>query len=114
MKNNLVLTIATGGLYDQVKKLTHPSIQKYANKIKADFLVIENSTTADPNWEKTQVHTLLNKYKRILLLDSDLIIRSDCPNLFEIVPEDKLGGFNEKRFFQSSERIKLEDRKSVV
>lgn len=114
MKNNLVLTIATGGLYDQVKKLTHPSIQKYANKIKADFLVIENSTTADPNWEKTQVHTLLNKYKRILLLDSDLIIRSDCPNLFEIVPEDKLGGFNEKRFFQSSERIKLESFKYKV
>ncbi len=104
----LVLTIATGDLFSEIKKLTHPTIKKYANKIDADFIVIEETKISDPNWEKTQVYTLLNKYKRIILLDSDIIIRNDCPNLFDIVPEEKLGAFNEKKYFTNSEKNKLE------
>lgn len=108
MNKNLVLTVSVGNLFSDIQKLTHPSIKKYANKINADFLVVSETKYTDPNWEKTQVYNLLNKYKRIILLDSDLIIREDCPNLFEIVPEDKLGGFNEKKYFQNAEKVKLE------
>lgn len=108
MNKNLVLTISVGDLFSEVKKHTHQTIKKYANKINADFLVISETKYTDPKWEKTQVYDLLNKYKRIILLDSDLIIREDCPNLFEIVPEDKLGAFNEKKYFQNAEKIKLE------
>lgn len=108
MKQNLVFTIASGDLFSEVKKLTHPSIKKYANKINADFIVLDEVTSKDANWEKTQVYNLFNNYKRILLVDSDLIIRNDCPNLFDIVPEDKLGAFNEKKYFQNTEKIKLE------
>jgi lipopolysaccharide biosynthesis glycosyltransferase len=108
MNKNLVLTISTGEVFSKISKITHESIKKYANKIGADFLVITEQTLQDPNWEKTQVFNYLNKYKRIILLDSDLIIREDCPNLFEIVPEDKLGAFNEKKYFQNAEKIKLE------
>jgi hypothetical protein len=43
-------------------------------------------------FEKNQVYDLFEKYDRILRLDWDIIIAPNCPNLFEIVPEDKIGG----------------------
>jgi lipopolysaccharide biosynthesis glycosyltransferase len=100
MKDNLVLTISIGEFHNEVAKWTLPSIKKYAKKIGADFI---NITENDPNfitqkWNKFHIHELLNKYKRILYLDVDLIVRDDCPDLFGIVPEDKLGMFNEGRF----------------
>lgn len=101
MKNeNLVLTISIGEFHVNLSKYTLPSIKKYAKKIGADFL---NITENDPSfitqkWNKFHIHELLNKYKRILYLDIDLIIREDTPNLFDIVPETKLGMFNEGRY----------------
>lgn len=96
----LVLTISIGDHYQKVAKATEDSIKKYADKIGADYLNINNF---DPQyitqkWNKFHIHELLNKYKRILYLDIDLIIREDCPNLFEIVPPNKLGMFNEGRY----------------
>ena len=96
--DKLVLTIAVGGAYLQMASHTHPSIKAYAEKIGADFLCIDESDTTSPHWEKFQIFNLLNKYKRILYLDSDLIIRDDCPDLFEIVPDSQLGMFNEAPF----------------
>lgn len=100
LKDNLVLTISIGEYHQNLSNYTLPSIKKYADKIGADFI---NITENDPNyitqkWNKFNIYTLLNKYKRILYLDIDLIIREDCPNLFDIVPENKLGMFNEGRY----------------
>ena len=53
---------------------------------------------ARQKWNKFYIHELLNEYKRIIYLDIDILIREDCPNLFDIVPVDKLGMFNEGRY----------------
>lgn len=100
MKDNLVLTISIGDFHQNLSNYTLPSIKKYAKKIGADFL---NITEKDPNyitqkWNKFHIHELLNKYKRILYLDIDLIVREDTPNLFDVVPDNKLGMFNEGRY----------------
>ncbi|MFH2076755.1 MAG: hypothetical protein ABIJ57_15655, partial [Pseudomonadota bacterium] len=51
------------------------------------------------HWLKLSInHWLHKKYRRLIYLDADLIIRPDCPNLFEVVPEDKMGLFNEGEF----------------
>lgn len=42
--------------------------------------------------EKNQIYELFEKYDRILRLDYDMLITPNCPNLFEIVPVDKIGG----------------------
>jgi hypothetical protein len=99
-KENLVLTITIGDYYKKISEYTLESIQKYAKKIDADFINIDK---ADNNfitqkWNKFHIHELLNQYKRIIYLDIDILIREDCPNLFEIVPNDKLGMFNEGRY----------------
>lgn len=108
MKQTLVFTIAIGNHFTDIKKLSHPSIEKYAKKIGADFLCVTSTNFQNPKWEKSHVFNLLNKYRRIILLDTDLIIREDCPNLFDIVPEDKLGALNEKKYFKNAEKIKIE------
>lgn len=97
---NLVLTISIGDYYQEVSKLTLPSLQAYAEKIGADFLNITefNKYYITQKWNKFHIHELLNKYNRIIYFDIDILIREDCPNLFDIVPSNKLGMFNEGRY----------------
>jgi ADP-heptose:LPS heptosyltransferase len=99
-KENLVLTITIGDYYQKISQYTLPSIQNYANKIGADFLNIKQGQGSfiTQKWNKFYIHELLNEYKRIIYLDIDILIREDCPNLFDIVPADKLGMFNEGRY----------------
>jgi lipopolysaccharide biosynthesis glycosyltransferase len=111
MNKNLVLTISTGDIFTSISKFTNPTIQKYAKKINADFISLDKTKSADPKWEKMEVYNLFNKYNRIILLDNDLIIRDDCPNLFDIVSDKELGALNEKKYFQNAEKIKLEAQK---
>ncbi len=98
MSKNLVLTVAVGDIYETMSKMTHPTLQNYAKKIGADFLCINKCITSTPHWEKFQIHNLLNQYERIIYFDTDILIRDDCPNLFDIVPKDQLGMFNEMPF----------------
>lgn len=98
---NAVVTICIGEVYDKIGKFTHPSIERYAEKIGADFIVIDKTNRSSPHWEKFQIFQFLNKYERIIFLDSDLIVREDCPNLFDVVPPSKLGAFNELPFTEN-------------
>lgn len=98
-RDNAIITICVGEDCTKIGQLTHPLMERYAEKIGADFLKITESFCSTPHWDKfALIHRYLNKYKRILYLDSDLIIRQDCPSLFEQVPEHKLGMFNEAPF----------------
>lgn len=107
---NLVLTIAMGDAYERMAKLTHPNIKAYAKKIGAEFMCIDKSAIAktSPHWEKFQIHDLLEEYDRILYLDTDMIIRDDCPNLFDEVPEGKLGMFNEASWTDRSKELMID------
>lgn len=99
-KENLVLSIAVGEYYNQISEITLPFLKEYAEKIGADFILINefNQKYITQKWNKFYISELLNEYKRIIYFDIDIIIRKDCPNLFEIVPENKLGMFNEGRY----------------
>ena len=99
MKKNLILTIAIGDVYKRMSKFTHPTIEKYANRIGADFIVVKETQCSTPHWEKfLAIYNYLNKYERILYLDTDVIVREDCPNLFQIIPSNQLALFNELPF----------------
>lgn len=107
---NLVLTIAVGDEYQEIGYLTHPTIRAYADRIGAEFLCIDKKAIArtTPHWEKFQIFYLLDKYDRILYVDTDVIIRDDCPNLFDIVPETHLGMFNEAPFTDRSKELMID------
>ena len=99
MTKNVVVTLCLGKSIDpspiKMDALTHPLIRKYAEKINADFILIDTKKvgSSHPIHEKFQIYDILNIYARIIYLDTDIVIKNECPNLFDIVPEEKLGVF---------------------
>lgn len=75
----------------EMTDITHPIIQKYADKIGADFIVLDDPKGLHPHYRILQFYELFDKYDRIISFDSDIVIAPDCPNLFDIVPYEKIG-----------------------
>ncbi len=124
MKQNdlAIMTIVVGPGTETIWEKTRPYFEAYADKVDADLIVMKNMPTIqrpvyEAEWSKRIVrtedaplypsahwlkltlgHWLHKKYRRVLYLDADLIIRPDCPDLFKLVPEQKLGIFNEGKF----------------
>ena len=100
MTRKAIVTIAIGEHYQTLSQLTHPTIRRYADKIGVDFIAIteQKISTTTPHWEKFQILNLLADYDRILYLDTDILIRKNCPDLFEIIPDTHLGVYNEAPF----------------
>lgn len=98
-KKKAVVTMCFGE-FEYMAEVTHPSIKAYADKIGADFLVINERKISKKylHYEKFQLHDMFKDYHRIIYVDTDIIIRPDCPNLFDMVKEYKLGIFDEGRF----------------
>jgi ADP-heptose:LPS heptosyltransferase len=97
MRKTLVLTITFGEKYKEIASLTHPTLKRYADRIGADFKVITEKLISKEfiHFEKFQIYDLLLEYERIIFIDSDIIVRDDAPSLFDIVPYNELGAFNE-------------------
>lgn len=93
-----LVTIAVGDAYHKIARLTHPTLRAYSERIGADFIVIDESTCSTPHWEKFRLYDLLGRYDRVIYLDTDIIVRPDTPDLFDIVPDQALGVFNESPF----------------
>lgn len=89
-----VVTLCIGKEYS-LGELTHPLLAAYAKKVEADFIVIDSEklNLGYLHYEKNQIYDLLAIYDRIIYLDTDVIVTPECPNLFEIVPEEKFGAF---------------------
>jgi len=121
-KHFAIMTIVVGAGTEAIWEKTQPYFEAYADRIGADLVkmteipivqrpIYENAYSTkvvkyeaaplypSAHWLKLALHHWLHKkYRRVLYLDADLIIRPDCPNLFEIVPEAKMGLFNEGDF----------------
>jgi len=101
-----VVTLCIGDEWKQMAQLTHPSIREYAKKIEADFIVINSPQLgSDPGYEKFQLANILDHYDRVLFLDTDIIVRDFCPDLFDIVPERDIGAFIESKYVLYSEEV---------
>lgn len=98
-KKYLVVTRADDNI-KQMTDITLPIMREYAEKCGADFKIISEPApfmTDDnkPHYRIIKVRDFLEEYDRVLLLDADMIINKDCPNIFEVVPEDKIGSIYE-------------------
>lgn len=100
MKDRVIVTSIIGDKYLEMWKHTGPTIEAYADKVGADIMTLQsNPHHLTPHWVKFALHEITkDMYTRALWLDSDIIVRPDAPDLFEMVPSDKLGVFNEGKF----------------
>lgn len=94
-----IVTITTGAKYNALAEVTHPTILTYALKIGAEFIVWRDTSKHQiPAYQKLEIGGLLEKYDRVAYIDTDIIIRPDAPNIFDIVPETHVGMFEEGAF----------------
>ncbi|QLE56565.1 glycosyltransferase [Nostoc sp. TCL26-01] len=89
-----LVTLCTGDEF-RLGQVTHPLLKAYADKIGADFIVISEfkMNLGNYNFEKFQIYEMLEKYDRLIYIDTDIIVKPECPDLFKLVPEDKFGAF---------------------
>lgn len=96
-----LLTIASGAYFQRMAALTHPTIRAYADKIGAEFIVWSDvSGYTVPQYKKMEIGPLLGVYDRLVYIDTDLIIRDDAPDIFDVVPADQIGLLEEGQYFE--------------
>lgn len=90
-----VITLAIGRFFSRMAAMTHPIFERYAESVGADFHVIsEHKLTADrPHFEKFQLRDFLDRYDRVLFLDTDIIVNRNAPDIFQFVPPEKFGAY---------------------
>lgn len=85
---NLIVTNA-------INNLTLNSIEKYSSKINVPFKVVSN---------KFEIFNSFKNVNKILYLNDNILIRDDCPNLFDET-DDKLTLLLESKFINSSKNF---------
>lgn len=96
-----VVTICVGKLYEEIAAITHPTIKAYADRVGADFVVMRDfGRHKFPGYQKLEIGPLLytKRYDRVLYVDTDILIRDDAPNLFDLVPAEQVGLLNEGKY----------------
>lgn len=136
MSKIAVVSVLIGERHKNIANLTHATQIEYAKRCGADYLVYDSASYhvahPDGSWStiesynpvisrnvdnltapafgaynKLNIVELLDHYDRILHVDTDIIIRDDAPNLFHIVPQEKIGIVSESDFVQHGDRDQL-------
>ncbi len=95
----VTLSIPADSKNNRWMKAGLPSKKEYAKRVGADFInIIQPKLGGSVASEKYQIGGMLDRYDRVVYLDADLFIRPDAPSLFEVVPADHFGIFNESTY----------------
>jgi lipopolysaccharide biosynthesis glycosyltransferase len=73
---------------------SRPLFNLYATKVGAEYIEISEPRIKHPicpMLEKYQLWDLLGQYERVVFFDSDIIVSPRTPDLFKIVPPEKIG-----------------------
>jgi hypothetical protein len=92
---NAVVTVAVGNGLEWLE-ISEPTMRAYAKKLNAEFVALTDVTCPPfACGEKWQVFDMYDTYERILFLDADIIVRPTAPDLFRLVPEDRIGLYDD-------------------
>jgi lipopolysaccharide biosynthesis glycosyltransferase len=85
MTQDLLLTVSIG--QDELARHTIPRMERYAQQHGVDFRVVSSSSMFQratfAYWEEL-LNLVDSAYHRIIVLDSDILIRRGAPNLFDV------------------------------
>lgn len=74
---------------------TWPALNRFCNRfdLRPGFIDLG----MDGTWEDkfNLIRSFLQEFDRILYVDPTVLLRFDCPNLFEVVPDDSIGMFEQ-------------------
>jgi len=74
----------------EITNLTYPYMRKYAEKIGADFVIMNERKFPhlSPNMEKFQLYEISANYDWTIFIDADALIHPNCPDVTEIYKKD--------------------------
>lgn len=88
---NCIITVCAGDRYKKMFDTISDRYETYAKKCNADFVVLDGYTQGWWGLEKFRIQPFVKNYDRTCFLDSDIVIKSNAPNIFDMVPEDQIG-----------------------
>jgi len=84
--------LAVLNLNDFMPAKARDSMQAAATRWGVEYVEItERVANVHYFWQKTFIPLKYSQYQRLAVLDADILIRSDCPSLFDIVPPAWIG-----------------------
>lgn len=95
--NRAIVTVAMGRNAQAVFALTRPYMERYAKRIGADLVVLDD-WAGHPGWPiscKFGIYRALDFYERIAYLDVDILLREGCVNVFDLCGPDEFGFVDE-------------------
>lgn len=105
----LVVTLVIGDEIEALARYTVPSIRQYAEKIGADFKVLEKTDISEKLsqfYEKNQIRDYLEHYSKVLYIDADILVSPDAPNAFTQYPGDNIGVVSVEQVYKAAEKEK--------
>lgn len=73
-------------------------IEAYANKVSADFVLLQGRTQGYIQLEKHRIKPFVELYDRTLFISTNIYISDECPNLFDVVTNGHVGIADDKPF----------------
>ncbi|HKN26876.1 MAG TPA: hypothetical protein VJY34_02940 [Roseiarcus sp.] len=101
-----VIVVARGASVTREVEVTLDSVKTYARDCGADFMVVGAQSTLSTQRVKYEAYEFAKCYDRTLLLDADILIRQNAPDIFDLVPSERLGAFAEGNYFPRAEFCK--------
>lgn len=103
MSKNAIVTLAIGDAIKDISRISLPILKRYAKQIDAELVVITEPSEYSKSsgllyWERFYIKELFDQYDRIACLDLDMIVRDNCPSVFDVVPQDCVGMYDEGHF----------------
>jgi len=104
MEKRLVVTRADEDVAGYTE-ITHPVLKKYAKKCKADFQILSDCQGLHKHYRILQLYDWFADYDRIMIIDSDVLIRKSCPVLFDVVKKENIASVFEDRGTRQEDRM---------
>ena len=93
-KDRAIFCIATGP-FSQYVDVIKECFKRYADRCGADLHFITDATQEWWGLERFRLEEHCKKYERMMLIEPDCVIKGDTPDLFDVVPAEKVGMFND-------------------
>ncbi len=98
----IVVTVV-GAQTEAEWEITGPTVRAYAQAIGAELVVSREGEGLPGPTLKALAVPLAEGFDRVVVMDADILVRPHAPDLFAIVPPDRVGAYPEARHFPRAE-----------
>ncbi len=98
----IVVTVV-GAQTEAEWEITGPTVRAYADAIGAELVVSREGEGLPGPTLKALTVPLAEAFDRVIMMDADILVRPHAPDLFALVPPEKVGAYPEARHFPRAE-----------